>query len=497
LTVLAIDAGTTGVTALVIGEDGAVYGKGYREFPQQFPRPGWVEHDPEAWWAGVLAAVPQALGQAGRGVGDLSAIGITNQRETTVLWDRDTLQPVAPAIVWQDRRTAPECDRLREEGWEDRVRERTGLVIDAYFSGTKVAWLLEHVAGAGEAAEAGRLAFGTVDSYLVARLTSGSVHATDGTNASRTMLFDIHRLSWDAEILERLGIPPSVLPEVRPSSGAFGVTDPDAFLGARVPIAGIAGDQQAALFGQACFTPGATKNTYGTGSFVLMNTGDEAPVSREGLLTTIAVGHDGRAEYALEGSIFVTGAAIQWLRDGLGIIQDASHTGPLASTVDSTDGVYFVPALTGLGAPWWDPYARGMIIGLTRGTTKAHLARAAVEAMAYQTRDVVAAMAREAALPVTELKADGGASVMDLLLQEQSDQLGVPVMRPVVQETTAMGAAYLAGLGTGFWSSREEVAGHWRLDARFEPADREGADRRYAGWLRAVERARGWASAGG
>jgi glycerol kinase len=493
LTVLAIDAGTTGVTALVVGDDGAVRGKGYREFPQHFPRPGWVEHDPEAWWGATLAAVPDALRAAGVSAGDLAAIGITNQRETTVLWDRATLQPVAPAIVWQDRRTAPECDRLREEGWEDRIRERTGLVIDAYFSGTKLAWLLEHVDGAREAAEAGRLAFGTVDSYLVARLTGGAVHATDGTNASRTMLYDIHRLDWDPELLDRLRIPAAVLPEVRPSSGDFGATEPGAFLGASVPIAGIAGDQQAALFGQACFTPGATKNTYGTGSFVLMHTGTEAPVSREGLITTIAVGHAGHAEYAIEGSIFVTGAAIQWLRDGLGIIQDASHTGPLAATVASTDGVYFVPALTGLGAPWWDPYARGAILGLTRGTTKAHLARAAIEAMAYQTRDVVDAMAREAGLSVTELKADGGASVMDLLMQEQADQLGVPVMRPVVQETTAMGAAYLAGLGTGVWSSREEVAAHWKLDARFEPGDRTAADRRYAGWLRAVERSRAWA----
>jgi glycerol kinase len=349
------------------------------------------------------------------------------------------------------------------------------------------------VDGAREAAEAGRLAFGTVDAYLVARLTAGAVHATDGTNASRTMVYDIHRLAWDEELLERLEIPASVLPEVRASSGEFGTTDPGAFLGARVPIAGIAGDQQAALFGQACFEPGATKNTYGTGSFVLMQTGAEAPVSRQGLLTTIAVGHEGRAEYALEGSIFVTGAAIQWLRDGLGLLHDAAETGPLAESVDGTDGVYFVPALTGLGAPWWDPYARGTIVGITRGTTRAHLVRAAVEAMAFQTRDVVEAMSREAALPVTELKADGGASVMDLLMQEQADQLGVPVMRPVVQETTAMGAAYLAGLGTGVWSSREEVAGHWKLDARFEPGDRGAADARHEGWLRAVERSRDWA----
>ena len=493
MTVLAIDAGTTGVTALLVAPDGSVTGRGYREFAQHFPRPGWVEHDPDAWWAATLTSVREALTRAGIGVGDLAAIGITNQRETTVLWDRATLQPVAPAIVWQDRRTAGFCDQLREEGWEDRVRERTGLVIDAYFSGTKLGWLLGHVDGAREAAEAGRLAFGTVDAYLVARLTAGTVHATDGTNASRTMVYDIHRLAWDEELLARLEIPASVLPEVRPSSGEVGTTDPGAFLGARVPIAGIAGDQQAALFGQACFEPGATKNTYGTGSFVLMQTGAEAPVSRQGLLTTIAVGHEGRAEYALEGSIFVTGAAIQWLRDGLGLIHDAAETGPLAESVDGTDGVYFVPALTGLGAPWWDPYARGTIVGITRGTTRAHLVRAAVEAMAFQTRDVVEAMSREAALPVTELKADGGASVMDLLMQEQADQLGVPVMRPVVQETTAMGAAYLAGLGTGVWSSRDEVAGHWKLDARFEPGDRGAADARHAGWLRAVERSRDWA----
>jgi glycerol kinase len=494
LSVLAIDAGTTGVTALVVGEDGSVAGKGYREFPQQFPRPGWVEHDPEAWWAATLVSVREALAAAGRDAGQLAALGITNQRETTVVWDRESLRPVGPAIVWQDRRTAPECDRLKAEGWEDRVRERTGLVIDAYFSGTKIAWLLDNIAGAREAAEAGRLAFGTVDCYLVARLTGGAAHATEGTNASRTMVFDIHRLDWDDELLERLRIPREVLPEVRPSSGGFGSTDPEAFLGARIPIAGIAGDQQAALFGQACFTPGATKNTYGTGSFVLMNTGAEATLSREGLLTTIAVGHADHAEYALEGAIFVTGAAVQWLRDGLGIIHEAAETGPLAASVPDTEGVYFVPALVGLGAPWWDPYARGTIFGITRGTTRAHLARATVEAMAFQTRDVVAAMSREAALPVTELKADGGASAMDLLMQEQADQLGVPVMRPVVQETTAMGAAYLAGLGTGVWSSREEVASHWKLDARFEPGDRAAADARHAGWIRAVERSRGWAT---
>ncbi len=494
MTVLAVDAGTTGVTALVVAEDGAVRAKGYREFPQSFPRPGWVEHDPDDWWTAFLEAAGEALQAAGVEAAGLAAIGITNQRETTVLWERDTLRPVHPAIVWQDRRTAPACDVLRDEGWEPRVKERTGLVIDAYFSGTKLAWLLDNVDGARAAAEAGRLAFGTVDAYLLARLTAGAVHATDATNASRTMLYDIHRLRWDDELLQRLTVPAAVLPEVRPSSGRFGVTDPEAFLGARVPISGIAGDQQAALFGQACFEPGATKNTYGTGSFVLMHTGTDAARSASGLLTTIAVGHDGSAEYALEGAIFVTGAAIQWLRDGLGVIASASESGPLAASVEDAGGLYFVPALTGLGAPWWDPYARGTIVGITRGTTRAHLARAAVEAMAYQTRDVVDVMTLEASTPITELRADGGAAAMDLLLQFQADLLGVTVRRPVVQETTALGAAYLAGLGEGVWASREEVAAHWRLDAAFEPGDRAGAERLHEGWLRAVERSRAWAA---
>ncbi len=491
--ILAIDAGTTGMTALLVAEDGTLVAKGYREFAQSFPRPGWVEHDPDDWWTGLLAACTDALEAGGVEAGDLAGIGITNQRETTVVWDRRTLRPVHPAIVWQDRRTAPLCETLKTEGWEPAVRVRTGLVVDPYFSGTKLAWILSNVDGAAEGAKAGRLAFGTVDSYLLARLTGGQVHATDRTNASRTMVFDIHRMAWDDEPLERLAIPATLLPEVRASSGEFGVTDPDAFLGAAVPVAGMAGDQQSALFGQACFEPGATKNTYGTGSFVLMNTGGEAARSASGLLTTVACGADDEPVYALEGAIFVTGAAIQWLRDGLGVIEQAAETGPLAASVPDTGGVYFVPALTGLGAPWWDPYARGAIVGLTRGTTRAHLARAAVEAMAYQTRDVVEAMRTDAGLPLTEMKVDGGASAMDVLLQFQADQLGVTVRRPKVQESTGMGAAYLAGLGVGVWSSTDEVTEHWQLDREFEPAAREAGDAAYAGWRRAVERSLRWA----
>src|ERR671918_264616 len=442
MAVLAIDAGTTGVTTFVVDEAGEVRGRGYQEFPQRFPRPGWVEHDPDDWWSATLAATQDALGKAGVAASSLAAIGITNQLETTVVWDRQTLRPVYPAIVWQDRRTAPLCEELRAEGWENRIAERTGLVIDPYFSGTKLAWLLEHVDGVRADAEAGRLA-----------------------------------------------IPRALLPEVRSSSGSFGVTDPDSFLGAAVPVAGVAGDQQAALIGQACFEPGDAKNTYGTGSFVLLNTGRQAPRA-EGLLTTVAYSDMDGVRYALEGSIFVTGAAIQWLRDGLGLLGSAAEAGPQAASVPDTGGVYFVPALVGLGAPWWDPYARGIIVGITRGTTRAHLVRAAVEAIAYQTRDVVDVMAG-AASP-TSLRVDGGASAMDLLCQFQADLLGVPVRRPVVQETTAMGAAFLAGLGARVWFSREEAAGAWALDREFVPGDRDEADRRYAGWQRAVERARGW-----
>ena len=489
--VLAIDAGTTGVRALVVDEAGSVAARGYREFPQHFPHPGWVEHDPNDWWSATLASVDDALAMAGVDAASLTAVGITNQRETTVVWDRHTLESVHPAIVWQDRRTAPLCDRLRREGWEEKIRHRTGLVVDPYFSGTKLAWVMDNVAGAREAAEAGRLAFGTVDSYLLARMTGGATHATDRTNASRTMLYDIEKLDWDSEILERLDIPASMLPEVLASSGTFGYTDPDRLLGTRIPITGVAGDQQAALFGQACFEPGATKNTYGTGSFVLMNTGDR-PVRSTGLLTTIACGRDGGLAYALEGSIFVTGAAIQWLRDGLRILDASGEAGSVAASVPDAGGVYFVPALTGLGAPWWDPYARGTIVGITRGTTRAHVVRAAVEAMAYQTRDVVEVMLAETGIRPPELRADGGASAMDILLQFQADLLRVPVRRPRVQETTALGAAFLAGLGQGVWSSTEELAEVWQLDHEFQPDPSEGMEAGYQGWRRAVERALRW-----
>jgi glycerol kinase len=489
--ILAIDAGTTGVRALVVDEAGAVAARGYREFPQHFPHPGWVEHDPNDWWSATLASIHDALAMANVDAASLSAIGITNQRETTVVWDRQTLEPIHRAIVWQDRRTAPLCDRLRGEGWEEKIRHRTGLVVDPYFSGTKLAWLMDNVAGAREAAEAGRLAFGTVDSYLLARMTGGATHATDRTNASRTMLYDIEKLDWDAEILERLRIPPSLLPDVMASSGTFGHTDSGRLLGTRVPVTGIAGDQQAALFGQACFEPGATKNTYGTGSFVLMNTGDR-PTRSTDLLTTIACGRDGGLAYALEGSIFVTGAAIQWLRDGLRILDASTDAGPVAASVPDAGGVYFVPALTGLGAPWWDPYARGTIVGITRGTTRAHLVRAAVEAMAYQTRDVVEAMLAETGIRPSELRADGGASAMDILMQFQADLLRVPVRRPKVLETTALGAAFLAGLGCGVWSSTEELAAVWQLDREFQPEASERTEAEYVGWRLAVERALRW-----
>ena len=493
--ILAIDAGTTGVAALVVGDDGVVRGRGYSEFPQWFPRPGWVEHDPDDWWNAMQRAVEDALAVAGVEPADLASVGITNQRETTLLWRRDTLEPVAPAIVWQDRRTARLCEALREEGWEDHVRARTGLVIDPYFSATKLAWLLDNVAGTREDAEAGRLAFGTVDSYLLSRMTGGASHVTDRTNASRTMLFDITRLAWDDDLLERLRIPHEVLPAVMPSCGTFGLTDPDRLLGTRVPISGVAGDQQAALFGQACFEPGDAKNTYGTGSFVLMNTGPHLPLPAPGLLTTLTATSQDEVGYALEGSIFVTGAAIQWLRDGLGILSAAADAEPLARSVADTGDVYFVPALSGLGAPWWDPHARGAIVGLTRGTTRAHLVRAAIEAMAYQTRDVVEAMRAGSGTALTRLKADGGASVMDLLLQLQADLLGVAVLRPAVADTTALGAAFLAGLGEGVWERPEEVAALWRAERTFEPRT-TGAEvgAGYARWREAVQRALGWAS---
>jgi glycerol kinase len=486
--VIAIDAGTTGVRAFAVDEQGTPTGWSYREFPQYFPRPGWVEHDADEIWSAVvdvLGELTDALDQP------VAAIGITDQRETVVAWSRASSAPLHRAIVWQDRRTAARCDELREAGRLPLVRDTTGLVLDPYFSGTKAEWLLRE--GGVEAGP--DLALGTIDSWLLWKLTGGDVHATEVSNASRTMLFDIRSLEWSAELCDLLGVPMTALPEVRPSSGRFGVVacGIDGIDG--VAIGGVAGDQQAALFGQACFEPGMTKNTYGTGSFVLMNVGATCPKPVEGLLTTIGWQlASGEITYAFEGAIFVTGAAIQWLRDGLRIIGDASETEALAASIDDTEGVFLVPAFTGLGSPYWDPYARGTIVGVTRGTGRAHLARAVVEAMAYQTRDVVDAMTAASGHDVRMLRADGGASVMDLLLQLQADQLQVPVSRPTVKETTALGAAYLAGLAEGVWASTDDVRDNWHLEAEFRPSAGGGlADSKYAQWRRAVERAQHWA----
>ncbi len=491
--VVAIDAGTTGVRAFAVGEDGRPVGWSYREFPQHFPQPGWVEHDADDIWEAVRATLGELSERLGADGRTIAALGITDQRETVVVWDRRTGRPLHRAIVWQDRRTAERCDALRNEGHLDLVRSTTGLVLDPYFSATKLEWLLSPGGGGVEATT--DLAFGTVDSWVLWNLTGGVVHATDPSNASRTMLYDIRGGRWSEELCELFGVPASCLPEVRPSSGRFGVTAEGSGVPAGIPVSGIAGDQQAALFGQACFEPGMTKNTYGTGSFVLMNVGSTCPDPVEGLLTTIAWGlADGSTTFALEGSIFVTGAAIQWLRDGLGIIADASEIGPLAASIDDTEGVYLVPAFAGLGSPTWDPYARGTLLGLTRGVGRAHLARAVVEAMTYQTRDVVDAMTAASGHEVKLLRADGGASVMDLLLQLQADQLQVPVARPTIQETTVLGAASLAGLAEGMWGSLDDLAANWALDVQFEPkASATGANARYAGWQRAVERSRDWA----
>ena len=485
--VLALDQGTTGSTVLAVGTAGEVRGRGYREVTQHFPRPGWVEHDAEEIWQGVQAATADALRAAGAEPADVAAVGITNQRETLVLWDRATLRPLDRAIVWQDRRTAAECERLREAGHAAAVRRVTGLVIDPYFTATKLAWAVRNVPGAAQAAA------GTIDSWLVARLTGGA-HATDASNASRTLLLDISAGVWSPEMAELFQVPLEVLPEVCASSGEVGWTDPERFGGIRAPVAGIAGDQQAALFGQACLRPGQAKNTYGTGSFVLLQTGGQRVESERGMLTTIAWRRGDELSYALEGAIFVTGASLQWLRDGLGVIGSAAEAGPLAESVPDTGGVYLVPAFTGLGAPYWDPYARGTIVGLTRGSGRAHLVRAAVEAMAYQTADVMEAMAADAGRPFAELRVDGGASVMDVLCQLQADLSGVPVRRPRHTETTALGAAYLAGLGAGVWADDGALDGLWRLDREFEPRlGRDEAAQRLQGWRRAVERSRDWA----
>ncbi len=498
--ILAIDQGTTGSTVLVVDREATVRGRAYAEFSQHYPRPGWVEHDAVEIWNVTLGAIREVLEKAGVKASNLNAIGITNQRETVVMWHRKTGKPVAPAIVWQDRRTAPLCEALKADGWEDAVRRKTGLVIDPYFSATKVKWLLDNVEGLRAQARKGDIAFGTIDSWLVWQLTGGKVHSTDHSNASRTLLFNIHDQKWDEELVDLFGVPASILPEVRPSSCIYGWTDPDLFFGTHaIPVSGAAGDQQAALFGQACYGEGRAKNTYGTGSFVLMNTGIEAVASKERLLTTIAwkIG-DRPVEYALEGAIFITGAAVQWLRDGLGIISHAAETEVLAESLTSNEGVYFVPALVGLGAPHWDPYARGTLVGVTRGSTRAHLARAVLESMCYQTRDVVEAMQRDSGISLKELRCDGGASVNGFLMQYQSDILGVPVEVPEVAETTALGAAYLAGLATGYWSDRAEIDANWRLSRRYAPSMRhDQRERVYGQWLKALDRAKDWARESG
>ncbi len=490
---LALDQGTSSSRAMLVDAAGLPVGMAQRELGQHYPQPGWVEHDPEEIWEGQLAAARQVLEQSGVSARDVAAIGITNQRETTLIWDRATGRAVHRAIVWQDRRTAAACARLRAEGWDDEVARRTGLVLDPYFSASKLQWLLERVDGLRARAEAGELAFGTVDSWLLYRLTGGAVHATDVTNASRTLLFDIHRLRWDEALLDAFGIPAALLPEVRPSAGAFGQALPE-WLGAPLPITGVAGDQHAALFGQGCLREGMAKNTYGTGAFLVVHTGDR-PLRAPGLLTTLAWQLRGEpAAYAVEASIFIAGAAVQWLRDGLGIIRTSDEIGPLAERAADSGGVYFVPALTGLGAPHWDPAARGLIVGLTRGSGAAHLARATLEAIAYQTRDAVEAM-ETAGVRLSELRVDGGAARNGLLLQLQADTLGVPVLRPAVTETTAMGAAALAAVGAGLWSPAE-VAARWRLDGRFEPApDAPLRGAGYAGWRRAVARSLAWSAA--
>jgi glycerol kinase len=498
--VLALDQGTTGSTALVVDAEGSVRARGYRELPQYFPQPGWVEHDPGEIWQTQLAAAAAALTAAGVAPRELAAIGITNQRETTILWERATGRPVHRAIVWQCRRSAPLCERMRADGLEALVRERTGLVCDAYFSGTKIAWLLDAEPALRPRAARGELAFGTVDSWLLWNLTGGRLHATDPSNASRTLCLDIQRLDWDAELTGYLRIPREVFPAVRPSSGVFGETAELGVLPAGIPVAGIAGDQQAALFGQGAIHPGDAKNTYGTGCFLLLNTGGKPVRSSRGLLTTVAWSMPApgagppEVTYALEGAIFVAGAAVQWLRDGLGLVATAADSEGLATSVPDTGGVYLVPAFVGLGAPYWDMYARGALVGVTRGTTRAHVVRAALEAIAYQTRDVLDVMAAEADRRPADLRVDGGATENDFLCQFQADLLDLPVLRPRVRETTALGAAYLAGLGVGLWRDPGALRELWQLDRAFRPA--MPAARRealYAGWQRAVARARDWA----
>ncbi|MCG3118973.1 MAG: Glycerol kinase [bacterium] len=491
--ILALDQGTTSSRSIVFDHDGRIHALAQQEFKQHYPQPGWVEHDPEEIWTTQLATAKAALQKAKLNASDIAAIGITNQRETTVLWDRRTGKPVYNAIVWQDRRTAPICDELRKNFGADKISQRTGLVPDPYFSGTKIKWLLDHVPDLRHRAQQGDIAFGTIDSWLLWKLTGGKVHATDCSNASRTLLYNIHKLEWDRDLLSVLDIPASLLPQVRASSGLFGVTAPELF-DAEIPIAGMAGDQQAALFGQTCFTPGTLKNTYGTGCFMLMQTGEKIFHSKNGLLTTIAwqIGNE-KVQYALEGAVFIAGAVVQWLRDELKMISSAAEIESLAAAVQDNGGVYLVPAFAGLGSPHWDAEARGTIVGLTRGANRSHLARAALESIAFQSRDLAEAMREDTSTAVTELRVDGGAVVNNLLMQFQADILDTPVIRPAVTETTALGAAYLAGLAVGYWSNLADIADHWQVEMRFAPqmasAERE---RLYKNWQKAVTRSRGW-----
>jgi glycerol kinase len=488
--ILALDQGTTSSRAILFDHAGSIVAVAQKEFEQIFPKPGWVEHNARDIWSTQAGVAAEVLTKANVGAADIAAIGITNQRETTVVWDRATGEPICNAIVWQDRRTANICDRLRARKLDRMIRRKTGLVIDAYFSATKVQWILENVKGARVRAKAGELAFGTVDSWLVWNLTGGKVHVTDASNASRTMLYDISKGDWDDELLKLFGVPRSMLPEVRSSSEVYGVTN---LLGTPIPIAGIAGDQQAALFGQACTKPGMAKNTYGTGCFMLMNTGTKRIASKNNLLTTVAWRIGDRTDYALEGSIFIAGAVVQWLRDGLEFFRSAAEIEALAAGVDDTGGVYLVPAFAGLGAPHWDQYARGTIVGLTRGTTKAHIALAALEGIVLQVMDVLKAMEGDSGIKLKELRADGGASANDLLMQLQADILNVPVVRPKVPETTALGAAYLAGLAVGFWKNQADIARQWQVDKRFKPAMKPAIRARITkGWVRALGRAKAW-----
>jgi glycerol kinase len=490
--VLALDQGTTSSRAILFNKDGTIHATANQEFPQIYPSPGHVEHDPEAIWDSQLAVAKKVMADGGATPDDIAAIGITNQRETTVVWDKATGKPVQNAIVWQSRITASYCDSLKAKGLEDTVRSKTGLPIDAYFSGTKIRHILENNPGTREKAERGEVLFGNVDTFLIWRLTGGKVHVTDYSNASRTLVFNIHTLDWDDELLAEMGIPRAMMPTPKPSSEVYGETEAE-FFGAPIKIAGDAGDQQAATFGQACFEPGMAKQTYGTGAFMLINTGEEAVPSKNGLLTTVAWGYGGKVIYALEGSVFIAGAAVQWIRDGLRVITNSADVEKLAGKVADTEGVYMVPAFVGLGAPYWDQYARGAIVGLTRGSTIEHIATATVDSMAYQTREVLEAMQADSGVKLSELKVDGGAVVNNDLMQFQADILGVPVERPQVAETTALGAAYLAGLAVGFWKDTADVATNWALDRRFEPQmDADKREKLFKGWKKAVQRALDW-----